>query len=129
MHARHIQFQALRHAAFVTKRKHGTETFKRNIGDANISSGGHPICNEAPFDLRNQRLYRRLIDTKDCGSVKGNLVNKRQKCGLDVFQVTIVVEMVGFNVRYDCNRRRQQRDMLLVELVVHLLKPLESLPG
>ena len=108
MHAGNVQLELLRGAAVESQRERRPEAFRSHVGDTDIGGSGGSVRHDAAFYLRDERLNGRFIEAKNGGAVEGYLVNERQERRLDVLEIAIVVEVIGFDVRDNRDGRGKQ---------------------
>ena len=81
-----------------------------DIGDRNVGRRSRTIGHDAAFNLRYERLHRRLVQTENRRAVERNLVDVGQESGLNILQITIMIQVIGLDIGHDGDRRRQQQE-------------------
>src|SRR5438093_12231286 len=87
VHAGNLQPDLLLCAAVETQNESRTETFNMDIGDRNVGRRSRTIGHDAAFNLRYERLHRRLVQTENRRAVDRNLVAVGQESSLNILQI------------------------------------------
>ena len=109
MHTGHTELDTLSRPTVEAQREVRTQTIGVNFDDRNIRLRGSPERHEAALHPGYQRLHRRIIQAQDRRAVKGHLVHERKKRFLDLGQILVMVEMIGFDVGDNGDRGREQQ--------------------